>query len=104
MAPSELASFLAGEPPPAKGQAAGPPGAPPTEPSRAPEDGDAVPQAGVVLLHDRFELLYEQPLPALSTATATAFACRAKRDPQREIFAYVFQSGLPPRIDVVSAL
>lgn len=101
MAPSDLASFLAGEPPPAKGQAAGPPGAPPTD---APEDGGAVPQAGVVLLHDRFELLYEQPLPALSTATATAFACRAKRDPQREIFAYVFQSGLPPRIDMVSAL
>lgn len=108
MAPSDLASFLAGEPPPAKGQPAAEPDAAAAEPMPAPETEMEAPageaQAGIVLLHDRFELLYEQPVPMLGTVTANAFAARAKRDPQREIFAYVFQTGLPPRVDAVSAL
>ena len=104
MAPSDLASFLAGETP-----ADGPPApdGPAAEPMASASAAPGRTAAGMpkVVLNDRYEIDTAQPLPDLAHAGAHAFAAR-KIDGGGtvQLFALVARSGLPARTDILPAL
>ena len=134
MAPTDLASFLAGEDPPAEA----PPGTgsrfapredfgdaprpglrrapdPEAAPSRGrkPEEGaDTAPGGGKrhaptgepVRVLDRFEIFPDTPYPDLATPLVRAFAARDLRRANSDLFAYVPTGNAPPRLDLVSAI
>ena len=94
MAPSELSAFLAGDP-----ASDDPPTADQNErPAGATAGGDSV------LLNDRFEILTERPVNDLSSVTATAFSAIDARDRSADMVAYVCQTGLPPRWEILGGL
>ncbi len=96
MAPSDLASFLAGEAPgdgPAATQAASASGAP----------GAA--GSAKVILNDRYEIDPAQPLPELGHVAADAYpAKRLDGGGTVGLCALVARSGLPARTDILPAL
>ena len=97
MAPSDLASFLAGDPPAD--------GAPP--PDAVPDPAPSGPKAAAsetVVLNDRFEIEPSRPIPELSHAGADAFGARRTGGSAAELFAYVARSGLPARHDILTAM
>ena len=104
MAPSDLASFLAGETP-----ADGPPApdGPAAEPMASASAARGRTATGMpkVVLNDRYEIDTAQPLPDLAHAGAHAFAAR-KIDGGGtvQLFALVARSGLPARTDILPAL
>ena len=102
MAPSDLASFLAGDTPadgPSESEAPAPKGAP----SPAAAEGSAA--SARVILNDRYEIDLTQPLPDLGHAGADAFAAqRVDTAGVTKLFALVANSGLPARTDIVPAV
>ena len=106
MAPSDLASFLAGQTP-ADDMPAGSTGAP--EPAAAaPAAPSGVAQAGAqtpkILLNERFEIDPGRPISELDHAGADAFVVRRTDAGTAELFAYVARSGLPARHDFLMAM
>ena len=95
MAPSDLSAFLAGDEAPGDAAAPAPPA--PASPAIG-TSGDAV------MLNDRFEIIAERPLNDLSSVTATAFTAVDARDSGNELVAYVCQTGLPPRWEILGGL
>ncbi|MCB9957582.1 MAG: serine/threonine protein kinase [Rhodospirillaceae bacterium] len=105
MAPSDLSAFLAGEDvsPEDDAVASAPfPGAP------RDDDGPDAATSGVggdgVRFNGRYEIRSERPLSHLSSVTATAFPALDSRDASAELVAYVCQTGLPPRWDILGGL
>ena len=92
MAPSDLASFLAGETP-----QGGP--APEAQASAAATGGSPT-----VILNDRYEINPSQPLPDLGHAGADAFATRRLDGGTMALFALVARSGLPARTEILPTL
>ncbi|HET8727475.1 MAG TPA: serine/threonine protein kinase [Alphaproteobacteria bacterium] len=110
MAPSDLASFLAGSRTDAP--AAAPEGADfdpsdiETAPASSLEQRPSMPfpDGGAVVVAERFEVLTDQPLAEFDTGTASAFAARRQGQAKADLFAYVVQSGLPTRADTFGSL
>ena len=101
MAPSDLASFLKGEevssdPRVDHGADDARQQSPPTPDRQAARD--------VVRFDDRFEIRPQQPVPEFASVTAMAFAAKDRSEPAAEMIAYVCQTGLPPRWDIVASL
>lgn len=91
MAPSDLASFLAGETP-----ADGPPSdSPPTA---------AAGKSSKVILNDRYEIDPGKPLAGLGHAGADAHAAKRLDGGAVTMFALVVRSGLPARTEIFAAL
>lgn len=61
-------------------------------------------QTGHVVLEDRFEVDPSRHLPELDSPGASAFGCTDRRDSNRELVAFVVDSGSPPRIDTANAI
>jgi hypothetical protein len=57
-----------------------------------------------ILVEERYRVYPDKPLPDLDSANGTAFAARDIRDANAEYVAYVCQSGLPPRWDIMGSL
>ena len=107
MAPSDLASFLAGDTP-----AEGPPAtdapaadAPAATMASSPAAGPGRGETAKVVLNDRYEIDPAQPLPDLGHAGADAFvARRIDTAGVTKLFALVASSGLPARTDILPAM
>jgi hypothetical protein len=57
-----------------------------------------------VMLGTRIEIFPSMPLPDLNTPGGMAFSARYKNETASDLYAIVCMSGLPPRIDAVSAM
>ncbi len=105
MAPSDLASFLAGEPPAAD---AGVADAASVAPERAGATADVAKPgkaaSAKVVLNDRFEIDAAQPLPEFSHPAAGAFAAKRLESGSAAQLAYVARSGLPARNEILAAM
>jgi hypothetical protein len=123
MAPSDLASLLAGTADGKSSAAASPApaGSPPDlgletqlKPEQVPvEEGPGIGAAPLaahplhdapVLIGGRYEVLTDAPLPDLSSPTADAYAARVQDAAKSDYCAYVVRSGLPARTDIFGAL
>lgn len=58
----------------------------------------------VSLIKERFEILYDQPLPELDTNGAAAYEAKDKINPQRQLFALVCSNEYSPRLSMLPYL
>lgn len=105
MAPSDLSSFLAGEPPPADAGIAGAAPASNAAGSGMPASDRGQGSASAkVLLNERFEIDSARPIPEFHHVGADAVAARRLESSSVELFAYVVRSGLPARNELLPAM
>jgi hypothetical protein len=72
-------------------------------PPEEPRTAARVP-SGAAIMHDRYRILPDRPLPDLSAPSASAFTAEDRRDMSRQLFALVCPPGLPPRINAAASL
>lgn len=59
---------------------------------------------GPVLLHDRYQISPDRPVPEFSTPSASAFAVEDRHDIGRQLFGLICTPGLLPRTDAAAVL
>ncbi len=68
------------------------------------ETSAAKPPKGAPLLHDRYQIDPETPLPDLDSPSAKAYAVTDRREDGNNLFALICTPGLPPRTDVMETI
>lgn len=60
--------------------------------------------AGSFMVKERFEILYDTPLPKFDSNGAKAYAAKDKINPKRDLFALICNNDYPPRLSMLPYL